>query len=126
MNCTFLLVGDTIEKGWTLALKQALSSLGNLEVMSEGELESSFLRNSYDVIVIDAGVVNEAALLASHLRSQYPGVPIVIATASPTWRRARKALRAGAADYIRKSLDRKKLRAEIEAVLNLSTLPRSC
>jgi len=55
--------------------------------------------------------------MLSRLRAQQPEARIVIATTVPTWQRAREALRAGAADYIRKSLDEKELCSKIQAVL---------
>jgi DNA-binding response OmpR family regulator len=66
---------------------------------------------------VDAGAVRDAVLMVSRLRVQQPETRIVIATASPTWQRAREALRAGAADYVRKSLDEKGLRSKVQTVL---------
>jgi DNA-binding response OmpR family regulator len=71
------------------------------------------------VIIVDAGAVCDANELTAQLLAQRPGVCVVIATASPTWQRARQALRAGAADYIRKTLDERELRTKIEAVLRV-------
>ena len=73
---------------------------------------------SYDVIIIDAGTVSNAVTLVASLQSQQPEARIVVATASPTWQRAREVLQAGAADYIRKSLDKDQLRVKIQALLD--------
>ena len=74
-------------------------------------------RKRYDVLVIDAGTIRKAVLLVSRLRSLQPDARIVVAATTPTWRRAREILQAGAADYIHKSFDERKLRARIQAVL---------
>jgi DNA-binding NtrC family response regulator len=123
---TFMLIGKTAEAGWASVLERALSPLGNLHVVSEEETASPLLRQyHYDVIIIDAGTVSDAVLLVSHMRAQQPEARIIIATASPTWRRAREALRVGAVDYIRKSLDEKELHSTIQAVLKLPPLSYS-
>jgi DNA-binding NarL/FixJ family response regulator len=120
---TFLSVGKPTETQWALVLKQALSPLGSLHVVAEEEAVLAAIQSHYDVIIIDAGAVSDAVLLVSQLRAQQPEVRVVIATASPTWRRARQALQAGAADYIRKSLDEKEVRSTIETVLELPPPP---
>jgi DNA-binding NarL/FixJ family response regulator len=116
---TFLLVGKSTEAGWASVLKQALSPLGSLQVISEEDQSLIDGPRDYDVIIVDAGATREVAPLLSRLRNQYPEARLVVATASPTWRRAREAFRAGAADYIRKSMDERRLRSRIEAVLEL-------
>jgi DNA-binding NarL/FixJ family response regulator len=116
---TFLLIGEEAETSWSSALRQALSPLGKLRIVSEETAVRAVIQSDYDVIIIDAGAVHDAALLTARLRAQRSEARVVIATASPTWQRARQALQAGAADYIRKSLDTEELRSKIEAVLEV-------
>jgi DNA-binding response OmpR family regulator len=113
----FLLVGKTTETQWSSVLKGALSPLGSLQVVSEEGAVPAVIRTHYDLVIVDAGAVRDAVLLVSRLRVQHPETRIVIATASPTWQRAREALQAGAADYVRKSLDEKGLRSKVQTVL---------
>ena len=113
----FLLVGKTTETQWSSVLKEALSPLGSLQVVSEEGAVPAVIRTHYDLVIVDAGAVRDAVLMVSRLRVQQPETRIVIATASPTWQRAREALQAGAADYVRKSLDEKGLRSKVQAVL---------
>ncbi len=117
MKYKFLLIGEKAESQWPLVLERALSSLGKLQIVSEQEVLQTVVQSHYDAIIIDAGVVSDAAGLVSLLREQRPEARIVVATASPTWQRAREILQAGAADYIHKSLDEKQLQSEIRAVL---------
>jgi DNA-binding NarL/FixJ family response regulator len=116
---TFLLVGRKNGARWPLVLQRALSPLGELRVVPEEKAAQAVIQGKYDVIIIDAGGVRDPTLLTAHLRAQRPEARIVVVTASPTWQRARQALQAGAADYIRKSLDEKELRSKIEAVLKI-------
>jgi DNA-binding response OmpR family regulator len=116
---TFLLVGKEMETGWPLALQQALFPLGKLTIVPEEEAAQTVAQGPCDLVIIDAGHVRDAFELTSQLRTRQPGLRVIVATASPTWQRAREAMKAGAADYIRKSLDEKGLRARIEAVLEL-------
>ena len=51
------------------------------------------------------------------LRAADDAVPIVVATASPTWNRARSLLLAGASDYIRKTSDRATLLRTLQPLL---------
>jgi DNA-binding response OmpR family regulator len=125
-NYIFLLIGETAEAEWALVLSRALSPMGSLHVVSQEEMAMTVIQQChYDAIIIDAGAVRDAVLLVSHLRAQQPEVRVIIATASPTWRRAREALQVGAADYIRKSLNEEELRSKIQAVLELPPPPRT-
>jgi DNA-binding NtrC family response regulator len=87
--------------------------------MDEGEARRAVTEREYALVVIDAGAVEEAAKLTAWLLATTPDLPIVVATASPTWQRARQVLKAGASDYIRKTLDEEKTRRELGAVLDL-------
>jgi CheY-like chemotaxis protein len=117
MKYKFLLIGEKAESQWPLVLERALFSLGKLQITSEQEVLQTAVQSYYDILIIDAGAVNDAVSLVSLLREQQPEARIVVATASPTWQRAREILQAGAADYIHKSLDEKQLQSEIRAVL---------
>jgi DNA-binding NarL/FixJ family response regulator len=117
MNYTFLLVGEIMETRWPLVLEQALSTLGKLKVVSEDRTHHELSQNNYNVIIIDAGAVQDAASLVARVRDIQPASRIIVATASPTWQRAREMLKAGASDYIRKSQNEQKLRTDILAVL---------
>jgi DNA-binding NarL/FixJ family response regulator len=51
------------------------------------------------------------------IRAARPEVKIVVATMSPTWKRAREAFRVGASDYVRKSMNEAENRSLLEASL---------
>jgi DNA-binding NtrC family response regulator len=117
----FLLIVKTADVQWSLVLQQALSPLGELCIVPEEEVAQAITQRQYDVIVIDAGAVQDAALLTFDLKRQCPEARVIVTTTSPTWRRAREAFKAGAADYVRKSLDGKELRSKVKAVLEFSS-----
>jgi len=113
----FLLIGKGIDTQWSSVLRQALFPLGELRIIPSGEAVRALSKDDYQAIIIDAGEVHDVITMLSRLRAQQPEARIVVATTVPTWQRAREALRAGAADYIRKSLDEKELCSKIQAVL---------
>jgi DNA-binding NtrC family response regulator len=117
MNYTFLLISAKMETHWPLVLEQALASLGKLVVVSEEDAGQLMAKNVYDVIIVDAGAVRDALDVVSQLRRTQPKTRVIVATASPTWQRARELLKAGATDYIRKSQDEKKLLSDIQTAL---------
>lgn len=118
-----LLVGNTIEDQWAFALQKAVSSLGEFHVTTQMSAVQEIARHRYDLIVIDAGVVDEIADLIAGLRSSQPEARIVVATASPTWQRAREAMLAGAIDYVRKSFNQRELHSQIQAALDCENPP---
>jgi DNA-binding NarL/FixJ family response regulator len=117
MQAAFLLIGDREDSPWFQALKRALAPLGDFEVVSERGAVQRTLQRDYPVVIVDAAVVDDVPLLVSRLRAQQPEIRIVVATASPTWRRARDALQAGAMDYIRKSLSEGELLSTFKDIL---------
>ncbi len=120
---SFLLVSERSDTHWPLVLRQALTPLGKLHIVSEEKALQIVAQSYYDAIIVDAGAVTDAIAIVSRLRAQQSKARIIVATASPTWTRAREALHAGAVDYVRKSLDEKELRSAIEAVLELPLPP---
>ena len=93
--------------------------MGDLHTVGETGAVAAVDRRVYDVVILDTGAVNDERALVMELRARRPGLRVVVATASPTWRRARDVLREGAADYIRKPRDAEALRVIIAKVLEL-------
>lgn len=116
MDYRFLLVGDG-ESSWREVLERAVAPWGDLDMVCEADAGKAISDRDYDLVVIDAGSTRDPATLTAVLRAGQPGVSIMVATASPTWQRARQAFRAGAVEYVRKTPNEKELRSEIQAVL---------
>ena len=117
MKYSFLLIADKTESMWPLIVEQALSPLGIFRLISAQETAGQADDSHYDIIMIDSGMIRDPIKLISQLRAEQPQAKIIVATASPTWQRAREVLQAGAVDYIRKSLDQAQLKSKIEALL---------
>jgi len=89
---------------WGNILSEALRTLGQLDFTSE-ELAIQEELDDYALIIIEAGGITDVAMIVTSVHQRRPALPIVVVTSSPTWQRARRVFLAGAADYIRKSLD---------------------
>ena len=112
----FLLVNGLRDHYWKEVLEEALASLGTLQVVEEDAIKLVPL-GAYDLIIIDATAVAHVPLLVARIRAQQPDVRVIVATASPTWTRAREAFQAGATDYVRKSFDREEILFVVQAAL---------
>lgn len=90
---------------WLKHMTEVLGNIGMTKVFAESMLEDE-LNEPFDLMVVDAsGLQIELAERVAWLHGRFPEVPIVVLTSSPTWRRARAVLLAGAGDYMPRSLD---------------------
>ena len=114
-----LVISETHKSSWTNTVEAALRALhGASEIRSPHDAIPAVLVNDYDVILVDANQPDiDVADVTSALHRRKPRIPILVATMSPTWQRARKILLAGAADYVRKSLDNELVQMQILEVI---------
>jgi DNA-binding response OmpR family regulator len=119
----FLLINGTRERRWCQVLEEVLAPLGTLRAGEEKNALELVLQQSYDVVIVDATGVKDVSLMVSRIRAQRPDARIVVATASPTWRRAREVFYAGAIDYIRKSLNKEEVLSVFQAALTKTPPP---
>jgi len=118
MARNLLVISNDPDSAWLQAVGDALQSLGELQVVSEQEAPVQVKAKDCDLVVLDATPIGGGiAALVARLHEERPDVPIVVATTSPTWQRARQAFMAGASDYIRKSLDKERILASLREVL---------
>ena len=112
----FLVVTNAPASAWTVGTAAILQELGTVSIATAQEITGRSLEAPYSLILVDmAEILDEAAVrLVSTLRTADDAVPILVATASPTWNRARGLLLAGAGDYIRKTTDRATLLAMVD------------
>jgi len=113
----FLLVSDSPDDYGNQVLREALVALGSLLVASESELASLLQEQTYDIVIVDAGAVTSAPKLVSQIRELDPGTRIVVVTTSKHWKVARDIIRAGAMDYLSKSLSEGEMLASFQKVL---------
>jgi DNA-binding response OmpR family regulator len=122
-NFHILCIGG--EEAWVQTLQRAISSFGKLDIVQAEGWLSVVKTESYDVILLDWGVFKDPPAIIARLRERAPDSLLIVITASPTWRRARAALKAGANDYIRKTFNEQKLHIEIEKTFQRAGLHSS-
>ena len=113
----FLLISDSPDDYGNQVLREALAALGSLQVASESELACVLQEQTYDIVVVDAGAVTSAPEVVSQVRELDPDTRIVVVTTSEHWKVARDVFRAGAMDYLSKSLSKGEMLASFQKVL---------
>lgn len=123
METELLVITNRPDSAWVREVRETLGGLGDVRVASEQAALEQVTAKDYDLIIIDSTAIGgDLPTLISELHSEQPDIPIVVATMSPTWQRARQAFLAGATDYIRKSFDRERILAIAQEVLERSVL----
>jgi DNA-binding NtrC family response regulator len=120
---TFLVIGDREEFLSSPNILSALKALGEVTVLPPPEALRQILLSKYDLVIIDATMLDSEMLLLSQIREMQPDVRLLVLTASPTWRRARDVLKAGAMDYMSKALSEKEYLDAFQELLNRTPLP---
>lgn len=123
MYRTFLVIGNQEEFLSSPSVLSALTALGEVAVLPPKQALEHLLVSRYDLVIIDATMLDSEMLLLSQIRARQPNARLLVLTASPTWRRARDALKAGAMDYLSKSLTEKEYLAIFQELLNRTPLP---
>jgi DNA-binding NarL/FixJ family response regulator len=119
----FLLISNAQEKEKSQYLLETLCTLGDLQIAREKEAAKAISKKKYDLLIIDSGAVQDVISLVYSLHRQQPKSRFLVVTASPTWQVAREMFRAGASDYLDRSLTRSELCSRVKAVLALPPLP---
>lgn len=102
MDHQVLLIAGTIHAQWGNVLQAAMGDSGFVQLATEQDYELAIEKKVFHLIIIDAGEISSFTEVVKEVKRLQPAAIIVVATASPTWQRAREAMRAGADDYIRK------------------------
>ena len=92
---------------WYEVLKRALQAKKNISQTTMEKLNHNIQQKKYTLIILD--ILNltdkKIAETITNIQNCQKDTYIVLASSSPTWKKGRAALRAGAADYITKSFD---------------------
>ncbi len=103
-NKQIAILSNNEHSPWLKHMTEVLGSLGRLTILAESVFEEN-AQDVFDILVVDAsGLHMELAERVAWLHGRFPEVPILVLTSSPTWRRAKAVLQAGAADYMRRSM----------------------
>lgn len=98
-------LSNNCQSPWLKQTTEVLGSLGELAIYKESLFTDEFVE-SFDLVLVDAsGLQMELAERVAWLNGRFPQTPIVVLTSSPTWRRAKAVLQAGASDYMRRSIE---------------------
>jgi DNA-binding response OmpR family regulator len=120
----FLLIGQNINPVWLDCLKLALQQWGEVQIVAPLDIFHHNMQN-YGLILIEANASADMELYIARVKGIAPGAKIVIFSAAPNWEEAKRVLLAGASDYIKQTLNEKKLRKEIEPLIDLLERPDS-
>lgn len=109
-NCQLVIVAGE-ESEWIHIVEQSWRPYGRIQIMAETAVVPPCSATPPPTLfLIDASNVNlDVIQLIKKLTAQYSSVPVVLATASPTWQQARAALHAGAVDYVKRTIDSQSL-----------------
>lgn len=109
---------------WETAVVEALTPIAELMIWTEKKTLDNFCKSKMDLLLIDASTIeNEIVLFVQTLHLENEWIPIVVATTSPTWRRARAVLLAGATDYIGRSFEHEAIRAKCMDAMDQTDAP---
>ncbi len=124
MKKRIVLVNNKEGSPWETAVIAALAPMATLTIWTEKKTLDNFFRAKMDLLLIDASTIeNEIVPLVQTLHLENEWVPIVVATTSPTWRRARAVLLAGATDYIGRSFEYETIRAKCLDAMDQTDAP---
>lgn len=124
MTKKILAVGTSEEAAWLQTVSEAVRSLGEITFNTMETAFSELKSTPYDLIIIDATAIGDDMVdLVAQFHTARPCTPILVATTSPTWQRARQAFQAGAADYIRKTFNQQKLLTMCRDLIDKSSKP---
>lgn len=108
-NKFICILSNNEQSPWLKHLTEVMGSLGKLTVYGECALAER-ATDRFDLLVVDAsGLQMELAERVAWLHGRFPETPIVVFTLSPTWRRAKAVLQAGAVDYMPRSIEDEEL-----------------
>lgn len=113
----FLLVTNKTRSTWVKTVRDAVSNSGQLRLVSEGRALTEMEHAVYDIVLIDTTAVDNIVFLVASLHAKRPEAKIIVGTLSNDWQPAREVLRAGATDYIPKSLSSKELASTLAGYL---------
>jgi DNA-binding NtrC family response regulator len=130
-NYKFLLISHPINNEWIRVLTRVLLPYGSLTVIQRNEVSAIVPGGDYQIIFVDTGIkeADEDSSMLLHLINRLHALcarsEIIITTPSTNWRQAKEFIQAGAADYLRQSMNEKKQLDEIEQSMPFLKLSKS-
>lgn len=115
MAISVLVIGEDGETTFATRLIRALPPGSDVSFSSS----RSTSKGTFDLIIVDATVVEDFVETINILRKQHPHAIFLGVSLSLTWGRIRNAFRAGVSDYVSKSMEEPELRKLISELLRL-------
>ncbi|MFZ1400847.1 MAG: hypothetical protein WAS33_28345 [Candidatus Promineifilaceae bacterium] len=103
-----IMISDDKELDWVQMMQNAWHHYGRIQILSETDVAHHIksTRITPNLIMIDASTIqSELVSLVSKLCQAYQPSPVIVASASPTWKQARDVFHAGASDYVNRNSD---------------------
>jgi DNA-binding response OmpR family regulator len=121
-HATLLITTSDANSRWRADFANAASALGPITFVDAEHAREHVQNRAISLVVIDASFMPSDAVLDElrTWRRERGDICLVVASASPTWRRAREVLDAGADHYMTKSIDPERIRADLDTALRLA------
>ena len=117
MDYKILFIAGSSSAQWGSILQRAIGNAGCVRLATTHNFSFLIMNDVFDLVFIDPGEIGSFSQLITEVLQLQPETKIIVATASPTWQRAREAMRAGAFDYIRKNQNITQLANYIRGIL---------
>ncbi len=120
------IIGNNVHSLWVTAVRDALTNWGTVRLWPENEALANPQEKSPDLLLVDASTLEtDTVQFVTLLNRAHPYTPIIVATTSPTWRRARDILLAGATDYVRRSFNKQVILDRCQAPFTAHGVPET-
>lgn len=101
-----IMISDDKELEWVRTMQAAWRHYGRIQILSETAVvaHTQSTQTKPNLIMVDASSIqSELISLVSELCQAYQPTPVIVASASPTWKQARDVFHAGASDYVNRN-----------------------
>jgi DNA-binding NarL/FixJ family response regulator len=115
-NCiNSLLISDSIGQDKNQIIRETLTALGSLQI-SPPKKEILIQEKHYDLVIVDAVSVFDPVEIVSQIRNKDSDIKIIVMSASPHWKMAKATIKAGATDYLPKSLTKEQILSALQII----------
>lgn len=119
MKAHVLLISNSQQDPWSVLVRDTIREEATVAIVDPNDATGQLATGTFTAVILDETAVSDAPRLVRSLRSQDSGTPILVATSSPTWKRAKESFRAGANNYIYATFDRNELLLTLSEAFHL-------
>lgn len=103
MKKRIAVVGNVDDSLWLQKVEAPLATLGEVTTFSQDKVDYLEGYLGSELIIVDTSGIQNAVEFVKYLKDENFTTPLLVVTASPTWRRAREMFKAGATDYLKQT-----------------------